>query len=260
MTIKTKPAFYFIDAVTAQNNLLNFIEPTQDNIELTASVEVGGRSIEKLMTNITRAMNDAGKNTYTVVFDRDTRLVTISGDGDFDLLIDTGSNSGLSIFSLIGFNGADLTGLATYTGDSVIGGVYLPQFFPQSYKDNANNVEGINASVNESAEGIVEVITFGDRSFIEMNLKYITNRKQGKGGSLDNNPNAVEQANEFLQFCIKKNELEIMKDRDDRNSFFTILLERTRASSDGVSYELRELISQGLDEYYETGTLRFRVV
>lgn len=260
MTIKTRSVFYYIDPVTSSNRLMNFIEPTQDNIELTANVEVGGRSIENLTNAIARAMNDAGKLEYTVDFNRTSRLVTISSNDTFNLLVDTGSNAGLSTYSLIGFNGGDRTGSSTYESDAIVGSQYIPQFFLQEYKDDTNNSEGIEAAVNESADGVIEVVTFGFRSFLEFNISFATNKVQSKGSYLDNDPNAIENLNEFLRFCIQKNELEMMKDKNNRDEFVTILLDRTRASGTGTAYELRELISRGLDEYYETGALRFRVL
>jgi hypothetical protein len=255
MTIKTKSTFYFVDGITSDNNYLNFIEPTKDNIELASQLQIGTYSMTQLATEIQRGMNDVGENEYVVNFDRDTRILSITGDATFDLLVTTGSNSGASIFGLIGFT-TDKIGLLTYDGDTSFGSEYTTSYPFQNYKDFINNVQGIRPSINESASGVIEVVTFGQRSFMECNIKWVTNRDSfiGKGGT------NLELTREFLDFAITKQNMEFMKDSSDRSTFDIVLLEKTRKSRDGTSYELNELIKQGLDEYYETGILTFRKV
>ena len=259
MTIKTVSLFYYVDGITSENLYMNFIEPNQLNVELTAVLQIGTYSMSQLMTEVQRGLNDAGDNVYTVVFDRDTRIVTISADDDFNLLVTTGSNAGSSTYSLLGYT-VNGTGLATYDGSEAMGAEYKPQYFLQDYKDVSNNVEGIKPSINESASGIIEVVTFGNRSFYEMNIKWITDRSLAKNSFLENNQTALEDIRSFLNFCIKKQNLEFMKDESDRATFDVVLLESTRKSKLGTSYELKELIGNGLDEYYETGMLKFRQV
>ena len=236
---------------------MNFIEPNKDNFELTASVLIGTNSMTELAEKIQSALNDAGKNEYTVSFDRDTRLLTIVADDLFDLLVTTGSNAGLSVYSLIGFT-ADKTGLATYEADEAFGTEYKPQYALQDFKDADNSKEGIFSKINESASGVIEVVTFGSRQFYELNIKWITNRNMGKSNFLDNNQSAIEEARSFMDFCIEKNNLEFMRDLDNRSGFDKVLLETTRKSKQGTSYELTELLRDGLDGYFETGRLKFR--
>lgn len=259
MTIKTKSVFYYIDGITSDNLYMNFIEPNQLNIELTAELRIGTYSMSQLVTEVQRALNDAGDNVYTVVFDRDTRIVTISADDDFDLLVTTGANSGASTYSLLGYT-SNKSGSDTYDADEAFGSSYEPQYFFQDYKDVDNNVDGIRASVNESASGVIEVVTFGRRSFYEFNIKWITDKAQSKSSPFDEDLNALQNSRDFLDFAITKQNLEFMKDKSDRNTFDVVLLESTRKSRQGTSYELRELLGQGLDEYYETGILKFRKV
>jgi len=259
MTIKTRSAFYYVDGIDADSIYLNFIEPTQLNIELAATMLVGTYSMTQLASEIQRGMNDAGDNTYTVTFDRSTRVMSITGDASFNLLVTTGSNSGASVFPLIGFT-SDKTGLSTYDADEAMGDEYIPQYAFQDYKAFDNSVEGIRPSINESASGVIEVITYGQRSFMEGNIKWITNRERSKDSFISNNPTALEDVRAFLNFAITKQNMEFMEDISDRNTFDTVLLERTRKSTKGTGYELKELIGQGLDGYFETGTLRFRKV
>ena len=257
MTIKTRSVFYYVEGITSDNLYLNFLEPNELNSELTAILQIGTYSMSQLVTEVQRALNDAGDITYTVSFDRDTRLVTISADDDFNLLVTTGSNSGASAYSLLGFT-VNKSGTDTYEGDEAFGSEYAPSYMLQSYKDADNNTDGIRASVNESASGVVEVVTFGNRAFYEMNVKWITDREIAKSSLFENNQNSLEDSRNFLDFCITKQNLEFMKDKDNRDVFNVVLLETTRKSRQGTSYELTEMSS--MDEWYETGLLKFRRV
>lgn len=261
MTIQTKPVFYFIDGVTGENNLLNFIEPgNPPGLELTAILNVGSRSMTNLMTEVGRALNNAGEEEYTVTFNRDTRIVTISATDTFELLVSSGSNIGSDPFALLGFTGADRTGASTYDGDTAIGTEYLIQFPLQGFKDFDNNKEGVQSSLNESAAGIIEVVTFGDKRLMEMELTFITDDFKAKGNIVDNNPTGIQDARDFLDFIITKSDLEFMPDRTDRAIFDTVLLERTRKSRQGTAYELNELLSQNIENHFTTGRLTFREV
>jgi len=261
MTIKTRPRIYYIDAVSSENNLLNFIEPNNPpGLELTASLFVGSRSMTKLMIEVERALNDAGENVYTVTFDRSTRIVTISADDTFELLVSSGSNVGVSPFSLLGFTGSDRTGASSYVGDTAIGNNYVPQFLPQQYTSFDDNLEGTESSLNESAAGVVEVVTFGETRFMEMNLTFITDIFKGKANPINNNQSAIQETRNLMEFLIRKSEVEIMLDKDDVNTFDNALLESTKKSRQGTSYQLNELVGRGLNDHYETGVLKFRKV
>lgn len=213
-----------------------------------------------LMTEVQRALNDSGANTYTVTFNRSTRLVTISADDTFELLVSSGSNTGVSPFSLLGFTGADRTGASSYVGDTATGSQYEPQFIPQGYVSFDDNLDGIQSSINESAAGIVEVVTFGDRRFMDMEIIYITSEAKQKGNPIQNNPTGLQDARSFMEFLIKKSEVEFMIDRSDVNTFDKVLLESTPTSRQGTAYQLKELVDRGLNDHYTTGSLRFRKV
>lgn len=261
MTIQTRPRIYYIDPVSSLNNFLNFREPNAlITTEKTASLNVGSRTMTDLMTEVERALNDAGENTYSVSFNRSTRIVTISADDTFELLVSSGTNNGLDPFSLLGFIGSDRTGASTYDGDSEIGTSYVPQFLPQSFKSFDDNLEGVQAVTSESAGGIVEVVTFGQRRFMEFNLFGITNVTKTKSNIIQNNPNGLGEARSLMEFLISKSEVEFMIDESDVNTFDKILLESTRAAKDGTGFRLTELINRNLNDHYETGVLKFRKV
>ena len=259
MTIQTKPMIYYIDGITSANNLLNFREPNAViTTEKTATLLVGSRTMTDLMTEVERALNDAGENEYTVNFDRSTRIVTISANDTFELLVSSGANIGLDPFSLLGFTGSDRTGAATYDGDTAIGTAYIPQFIPQAFKAFEDSLESVEATINESASGVIEVVSFGDRRFMEFNLFGITNVSKTKGNPIQNNPTGVEDARSLMEFLIKKNEVEFMINFEDVNTFDSMLLESTPLSRIGTSYRLNELINRNLNDHYETGVLKFR--
>lgn len=260
MSILTDPIFYFIDDVDNDNFQLNFIEPNKAATQLTANLNVSSFTMDQLDDEVARALNAAGQNTYTVTFDRDTRTYTISADDDFDLLITSGDNASTSVFTLIGFTGADVTGLTTYEGNNAAGAEYEPQFPLQDFVGFEISKEGISTKVNESTSGEVEVVTFGTKRLMKFNIKYITNNTGDRKAFSANKGNIdfVQDAIDFMEFITDKNKLEFMKDKTIRATFDNILLESTPSSSDGSGYELKELYSQNLTGYFETGKLTFR--
>lgn len=255
MAILTTPVFYYIDPVTLNNKYLDFDEGSG---ELTAELNPSGYSHTELATEIQTRLNLTGTQEYTVSFNRADRTFTISAASNFDLLVTTGTNASLSIFSNIGFT-VNQTGSNTYTG-AACGSEYIPQFPLQEFRGFEDNKAGIDASVNEAASGIVEVVTYGTRSFMSFNIKYIKNGNPCSDSIYGNDPNAVQNARDFLTFCITKSRLEFMKDRETRSTFDTVLLERTRSSSNGTGFELTELYSENLLGYYETGRIEFRKI
>ena len=52
-------------------------------------------------------MNKAGNQEYTITLDRDTRKFSISALNNFELLINTGSQKAVSVFTLLGFEESD---------------------------------------------------------------------------------------------------------------------------------------------------------
>lgn len=253
MGITTKPQFYYIDPITKDNNNLDFDEGLG---EINASVTVGAKSPEQLALATQRALNANSDNEYTVDYDRVTRLITISSSSNFDLLAATGT-SGFSILPTLGFL-TDQTGSNSYTGTETVGNVYRPQFLLQDFVAPENNVEGVEPSVQESAQGEIEVITFGNRSFFEFNIRFINNFDRDPTSPVEVDLQGIENARTFLNFCITKSPLEIMRDRNDPDTFETILLERTRGNRSGVGFELTEI--RGLQEWFETGLLVFRKI
>jgi len=259
MTTQTRFRIYYIDPITAENNLLNFREPNAVvTTEKTATLNVGSRTHTDLAVEIQRALNDAGEETYSVVFNRSSRTFTISAGDTFELLAATGSNSGQSAYSLIGFT-TDQTGASTYEG-SAAGNDFQSQFFPQNYLSFDDNLEGTEASVNQAPSGITETVTFGDIRLMEFNMSFVTSQFKSKGNPIRYNATGLEDARSLMEFLIKKRFAEFMLDESDVNTFDKVLLERTPESRQGIAYRLKEQIGRGFSEHYETGRLVFRKI
>lgn len=254
--INTRSVFYYIESVTNENFYLDFNEGSG---ELSAEINSGHYTHTGLADVIAEAMNAVGTQAYTVTFNRSSRTFTISASANFSLLTTSGTHAGADIFSLIGFTGADKTGANTYTG-TASGSEYKPQFKLQEYVDPEDLQKAVQASVNKSASGITETVTFGIEKFFEFNIQFITNIDQGAGSVVETNLTGLNDARLFMRFIVSKRDIEFMPDRDDRDLFYTISLESTEESSEGVGYRLKELYTKNLPYYFETGKLVFGLV
>jgi hypothetical protein len=258
MSLETIPIFYYIESITNDNLQLNFIEPNAAATELTANLNVGSYTLSSLGTEVARALNAAGQNTYAVTLDRDLRKYTISADDDFNLLVDTGTNSSSSAYSTIGFTGSDRTGGSSYQGDAA-GTVYEPQFYLKGYSPFSQNKGSTYTKVNEAASGTeIEVVTYGSKRTMEFTIDLITNLKGSVHYDGCEDIDHVQAAKDFLDFITDKNKLEFMEDKSATSDFSAILLEATDVASDGSGYRLKNLYSRNLPKYFETGKLRFR--
>jgi hypothetical protein len=256
MALSTYSKFYYGLTVTAANEFLDFQEGI---LEFTARIQLGSYTGSGLAVEIKKQMDAAGFNTYTVDYDRITRVFTISSTGAFDLLCSTGPHAGQSAFSLIGFDqSTDKTGLLTYVGDVATGKVYTTQFIIQSYKPTANNRKAIDGVVNESSSGVIEVVKFGNKLFMAGELLFITNICQRPGSIIRTNMDGVADFINFIAYCTEKGPVEFMPDESKLTEYETFILESTEQDSKGLDYELIELYDRGLAGYYRSGVLTFR--
>ena len=257
MAIRTFSKFYFGTEITLTNSKIDINEGSG---ELTGTLDLGVYSLTGIAAELQQELNAIGVLTYTVTFNRDTRIFTIIADGAFDLLIASGTNASSGAYSVFGFTGAvDLTGLLTYSGDSGAGSEYITQFPPQDYVAADFRQEKGDASVNQSAAGVVELITFGDIIFIEMNLLYITNIAMD-GIVIRNNPTGTEDAISFMSFAIKRGPIEFMPDKDTTSAFFQVILDKTPEDIKATKFKLKEETGKNLPGIFRTGKLDFRIV
>jgi len=257
VTIETKSSFIFDFIVGADSTFLNFNE---GGPELTTEVNVGSYSMTDMASEVARALNAIGSLDYTVTVDRNSRVFTISGTGAFDLLCNSGSNVGLSAWTIFGFDtGADRNGGTSYLGDNSAGKLFKPQFHLQDYISFDNWQGFASSNVNESASGVTEIYSLGSRFFSEFNIKYQNNGLAGsKGSSIDFDSIGVDNLREFMQFAITKGPIEFIENRETPAGFETMILESSPGSSNGTEFKLKELLGQNLAGYFETGKLKFR--
>jgi hypothetical protein len=257
MSIQTFSAFYYGHNVGTTSTSLDFAEGAG---EIQANLTIGDYTLTELLDEVKNQMDAVGGQIYTITVDRKSRLVTISAPGNFELLVDTGSRADSSVYTLLGFTGSDRTGSNTYTGDLPSGSAYEPQFVLQDHISTNDWREFINPSVNESGSGEVEIVRFGEKRFMQCNIKYATNVPQPKIGPIENNPNGLQDLRNFMDFITQKRRLEYMDDRDSPEIFEKFILESTPESSNGTSYKLKEQYGQNAVGYFDTGLLKFRKV
>lgn len=256
MSLLTHSKIYFGTVVDDTNYNLDFDE---GGSELTAVLEIGSYTLEQLADEISRALNEAGALTYTVTVNRTTRVFTISAGSNFTLRIASGSHLGTTAFGLAGFTGANVTGDDSYTGNAAVGSVFTTQFILQSYVGSEDSQAATYGTVNKSASGKVEVVSFGTESFVEFNVKYATAIAMA-GDVIRNSATGVSDLQALMQYLITKGPCEFMPDEDVPATFQNLLLESTADDSKGLKYKLREMYGQGLPGFFETGLLKFRVV
>lgn len=254
MSLFTTPVFYYGYTVTVNDIYINFDEGLG---EITATVTAGSYSFTDLASAVATAMNNVGGQEYTVTANRLDRTYTISAPSNFDILFSSGSNAGLSVASIVGFDSIDYLSSNTYTG-STAGTEYTPQFPLQDYVALEDFQESAQANINESASGSVEVFSIGTRKFLEFKIGPVTDTPMRKNSLFIQNSNAVSELRSFMQYATTKGDIEFMPDNSNRSSFNTIILERTPTSGSGTGYKLRELYGRGLVGFFETGLLKFR--
>ncbi len=257
MSLRTFSQFFYGQNVDENNYSLDFGE---GGPELMASMTIGDYTLSTILSEVKTIMDAAGALTYTVIVSRETRLVTISATGNFELKVSSGSRAGVSIFATLGFTGADRTGASSYTGDTPCGSVYLPQFILQDHIATDSYRNFIDPSVNISSSGEVEVVRFGIQKFLQCNIKYATSMPHPALGPITNNPTGYEDLLDFMNYITEKNKIEYMADVSDPNTYEVLLLESTDFEKDGTGYKLKEQYGDGLPFHFETGTLKFRKV
>jgi hypothetical protein len=256
--ISTFSKFYYGFDVSSNNNQLDFKEGAGS--ELTAEIAVGSYTATNFVTALKIALDAAGALTYTASFNRSTRAITISTTSTFSLLSLTGTHTGASAYSLMGFaTSSDKTGASTYTGSLPASDNYAPQFKLQEYVSSDDYQQAVDATVNKTASGQVEVVKFGIEKFIEANIMFATDISQD-GNVLISNASGVADLRRFLQFLVTKSSCEFMADSASPSTFQTVMLETTPESDKGVSYKLKEMYDRGLPGYFQSGKLKFRVL
>lgn len=261
MALSTFSQFFYGFTVDSTNNLIDFNE-TGGSSGLQATINTGSYTLTDFLTAVKTAMDAAGTGTYTVSVARATRLISITGpSGGFSLLTNSGSGSGSSPWSLMGFDEtADQTGSTGYTGASGAGSVYAPQFRLQDYVASTDWQELVDVNVIESANGDIETFAFGTRNFIQCNITYANDYSQPTSSIIKNDASGVANLRAFMVDITKKRPFEFMPDIDTPTTYQEVLLESTPDTKDGTGFRLKEMYSKGMPGYFETGVLKLRVL
>jgi hypothetical protein len=257
MALNVHSVFFYGHKIDENNNFINFKEGAGP--ELTAQIPVGAYTLTKFLSTVVASLNAASALDWSGSVNRSTRIVTLIASGPASLLFGTGSVYLNSPATLLGFPQVDILNATSFVGSTGTGSEYRPQFPLQSYTGKNRNKKLVNAVVTKSASGDnVSVQSFGTDRMIKGNIKYITN--QPTDGILRNNPNAVEEVQDFMDYIVEKNPIEFMEDENEPDTFDRVYLESAGLGGDGTSYELIEYVDRNLPEFFETGLLTFKVI
>ena len=250
--LSTMSKWYYGHYIDQTNNIL----PFNDGTDKTASLNVGDYSLTEFVIEVARALNSASSIDFTVTVDRSTRYITITGDANFELHIASGASA--NPFSLIGFSGTDRTGSNSYTGNIASGSEFKPQFKLQKYVPFENDQSASYSNVAKSANGTVEVVSFGLEEMMTCEIAYQTNNNT-TGSVIENQSNGLDNLRTFLQYATQKRKMEFIPDRDTPTTFTKCIIESTNASGAGTGYRLQEYLGR-MPGFFSSGTLKFRKV
>ena len=255
MSLITRSAFYFGHIVDENNNKIDFNEGAG---ALVATMASGNYSITDYATAVKTALDASGTLTYTVTFSRITRIFTISSTASFDLLVASGLFIGVGAFPLLGYTGADKTGVSTYNGQTGSGTEYITQRALSGYVAPDEWQNPVSGVANESTSGLVETVTFGTNEMIEFNNKYVTSVAQNVNSVISNNLNGKAECVTWLQSIVKKGHFEFMDDIADRNIFHKVQVVSISSNRDGLGYKLIE--HKKCTGLFSTGKIVLKVV
>lgn len=253
--ITTRSVFYYGLRVTLLSNAIDFSE---GGPEIQATLNVSDYSLSEYAAEVQRAMRAAGTQFYVVTVNRVTRELTISAPNPFTLLTNTGSRAVQSAYPTMGFSTAsDTAALASHVSDFGLGQEYQTQFPVTNYIAFEDTLVKEDFTVNSTAEGVVQAISFGDTRRAEMNIRLITNKTGIQNKNFFDNVNGVAEAKSFVEYILTKAKVEFMPDVADRGTFHKCWLETTEDGSNGSRFVLKNM---GTPDFYETGLLTFRKV
>lgn len=250
--LSTRSKWYYGHYIDQTNRTISF----NDGTAKTATLKVGDYTLTEFVVEVARSLNAASSLTFTVSVDRSTRIITIAGSSNFELSIASGASA--NPFSLIGFTGADRTGSNSYAGNVGSGSEFLPQFKLQKFIAFGDNQVASYSNVAKSANGTVEVVSFGTDDFMTCEIAYQTNNNT-TGSVIENQANGLDNLRTFLQYATNKRKMEFIPDRDTTGTYSKVIIESTNASGSGTGYKLNEYLGR-MPGFFSSGVLKFRKV
>lgn len=254
--INTLSVFYYGFVINSTNRFINFRE--NGGPEISVSLDVDDYTLEGFASAIAQKMTIGGTQEYSVSVDRQTRKLTISAVGQFDLLCFSGAQAGSSIWPLAGFINADQVGANSYESDEGAGFEYRPQLTLTDYLALEDNQVKESSAVNVSANGVVQTLEFGDGERMRCVIRGATNKVNLKITPFYENPNGLQDFRNFMKYLITKAKIEFMPDVGNRSVFYDLLLESSNTDRNGTRFEIENM--RGANDFYQCGPLLFRKV
>lgn len=258
MSLKTLSKFYYGHQVTQKNRYISFSE---GGPEITAELRPGSYTLSKYAIEVARAMTEVGGQDYLPILDRATRKITISAENNFELLCFTGTTSGATALTMIGFNMTeDKSGSNSYESDNGSGMVFSPQLLLQDYVPFENKQGFTGTTVNKSAYS-TEIISIGRQRFMKCNVKYQTNKPIGNNtGRYEQDDEGLENLRSFMLAVTEAQKIEFMPDRDNVDNYYNCIIESTAGSKNGTEFEIQETFNEKLPDFYHSGLMTFREI
>jgi hypothetical protein len=250
MALREKSLFLYGFEVTSNNRSIDF-KTASLGAEKQATLRLGYYSLTGLMTEVARAMVEADPaNSFIVTADRtyafglENRVTISTGASFLSLLFGSGSRVSSSAASLIGFNAIDYTALTSYNGSFSAGTAVVPDWVGYNYL-GPDFMRKNFGSVNISASGTKESITFSIQRFFQVEFKYEPQAK------------VVSQWANLMTWMIQQRAIEFTPEIGTPSLFYECTLEVTGDDGKGLGYSFKELLPQ-FPFYYTTGMLKFR--
>lgn len=238
-------SFLFGFEITPNNRFITFGNSLIDT--RLATLTLGFYSLTSLGVEVVRALTIADPlNTYLFTVNRNIagglqNRVTIATTNTFlRLLFSSGNPSNPA--TLMGFNTADYSGAATYTGSSTCGTILVPNQLGYSYLSPYKMSKNFG-KVNVSASGVKESITFSLQTFWQVMFKYIPDTL------IDTTWNVL------VLWMIQQKELEFTPDITKPSVFFVGTLD---SPNQGLDFNFTEMLPD-FPFQYSTPLMKFRV-
>lgn len=251
MALRNASLFLYGFQVTENNRSIDF-QAASGGPVLKASLTLGYYSLSALCTEIKRQMQVADPaHTYTVSVDRSVaggreNRVSVATSGAFlALLFGSGERAASSVAPLIGFQGTDRTGATSYQGTGSAGTRLIPSRVGHNYLP-PEAMRKTFGTVNVSASGLKEAIVYATQKFWQVQFKYVPEAE------------ALSDWSQLLTWAIAQRPVEFTPDVSDPERFFVGTLEQAGGDSNGLSFQINEMLP-AFPFKYDTGLMKFRV-
>lgn len=251
MALLAPSRFLYGYEVTVNNASLDFRAVALGPV-LQATLTLGYYSLTSLMEEVKRQMQAVDPaRVYTVSADRSVAggtqvRITIQTNGAYlDLLFASGPRTFTNCAALLGYLVVDRTGSTSYQSQGTSGIVVITSLYGYNFL-GTDHLRRNFGSVNVSASGQKETITFGLQKFWQVQFKFIP--------ALEWTTNWVS----LMTWMIRQRRIEFCPEITSPNTIFEGTLETTGEDGKGLAYRGTEMLPE-YPNYYDAGLMRFRV-